>query len=78
MLQQTLQKNLVAIHDRLNAACRRAGRPRSEVTLVAVTKMVSANVAACLPALGVYHLGENRPQELCRKPRYCPPRFTGT
>jgi pyridoxal phosphate enzyme (YggS family) len=38
-----------------------------EVTLVAVTKTVPAEVAALLPALGVYDLGENRPQELWRK-----------
>jgi pyridoxal phosphate enzyme (YggS family) len=58
---------LAAIDERLRAACRRAGRSRNEVTLVAVTKSVSAEVAALLPELGVFHLGENRPQELWRK-----------
>jgi pyridoxal phosphate enzyme (YggS family) len=37
------------------------------VTLVAVTKTVSAEVAAVLPELGVVDLGESRPQELWRK-----------
>jgi pyridoxal phosphate enzyme (YggS family) len=66
-MMQMLQQNLASVEERLAAACRRAGRKRSEVTLVAVTKMVSAEVAALLPALGLYHLGENRPQELTRK-----------
>jgi len=67
MIEQILQKNLAVVEERLVAACRRAGRSRAEVTLVAVTKMVSADVAGCLAALGVHHLGENRPQELMRK-----------
>jgi PLP dependent protein len=64
---QILHQNLAAIEARLAAACRRAGRARSEITLVAVTKMVSAEVAAMLPVLGIHHLGENRSQELRRK-----------
>ncbi len=37
------------------------------MTLVAVTKTVSADIAACLPELGIRDLGESRPQELERK-----------
>jgi pyridoxal phosphate enzyme (YggS family) len=37
------------------------------VTLVAVTKTVSVEIAALLTELGAFHLGENRPQELWRK-----------
>jgi pyridoxal phosphate enzyme (YggS family) len=48
-------------------ACQRSGRPRAEVTLVAVTKTVSADVARMLLGLGVRDLGESRPQELWRK-----------
>jgi pyridoxal phosphate enzyme (YggS family) len=51
----------------MQAACRRAGRDPSTVTLVAVTKTVSIEVAAALHALGVANLGESRPQELWRK-----------
>ncbi|MGL4421108.1 MAG: YggS family pyridoxal phosphate-dependent enzyme [Gemmataceae bacterium] len=50
--------------ERLNAI--RADLPPT-VTLVAVTKTVSARVAGLLPGLGVTNLGENRPQELARK-----------
>jgi len=65
--RQRIADNLAAVEKRLSAACRRAGRARSEVTLVAVTKTVSTEVAALLPELGVHHLGESRPQELWRK-----------
>src|SRR5438132_373128 len=66
-LGATLAERLAAVEERLRAACRRAGRDRGEVTLVAVTKTVSAEVAALLPGLGVADLGESRPQELWRK-----------
>jgi pyridoxal phosphate enzyme (YggS family) len=65
--RETLAGRLAAVEERLRAACRRAGRERGEVTLVAVTKTVSAEVAALLPGLGVADLGESRPQELWRK-----------
>lgn len=63
----SLRRNLAAVEDRLTAACRRAGRRRADVTLVAVTKTVPVEAAALLPDLGVLDLGENRPQELWRK-----------
>jgi pyridoxal phosphate enzyme (YggS family) len=66
-LRATLADRLAAVEERLRAACRRAGRERGEVTLVAVTKTVSAEVAAQLHGLGVADLGESRPQELWRK-----------
>jgi PLP dependent protein len=66
-LRASLKGRLDAVEQRLAAACRRAGRQRGDVTLVAVTKTVSLKVAALLPALGVLALGESRPQELWRK-----------
>src|SRR5438132_5359327 len=66
-LQERLKDRLAAVEERIAAACARAGRSRSEVTLVAVTKTVSTELAACLPGLGVLDLGESRPQELWRK-----------
>lgn len=62
-----LHDNLAAVEERIAKACARAGRKRSEVTLVAVTKSVAPEIAALLPELGVRDLGENRPQELWRK-----------
>ncbi len=62
-----LVERLAEVEERLRAACRRAGRARSEVTLVAVTKTVSVETAALLPGLGACDLGESRPQELWHK-----------
>jgi pyridoxal phosphate enzyme (YggS family) len=62
-----LAARLAAVEERLSAACARAGRSRSDVTLVAVTKTVLPDVAAALHALGVVDLAENRPQELWHK-----------
>src|ERR1700691_4481650 len=64
---EKLRANLAAIEARIAAACVRAGRQRSEVTLVAVTKSVSVEVAALLIEIGVRDLGESRTQELWRK-----------
>jgi PLP dependent protein len=66
-LSATLATRLQAVERRLADACERTGRPRKDVTLVAVTKTVSAEVAEALHALGAQDLGENRPQELWRK-----------
>src|SRR5262249_4253453 len=72
-LASDLARRLGAVEDRITAACRRAGRPRAGVTLVAVTKTVSAEAAAALHGLGVADLGESRPQELWRKAADLPP-----
>ncbi len=69
---ERLRRNLAKVEERLQAACRRAGRDRKEITLVAVTKSVSAEIAALLPALGIVDLGESRPQELWRKAEALP------
>src|SRR5437879_4428386 len=71
-LREALGARLQVVEDRLRGACGRAGRARAEVTLVAVTKTVTPEVAALLPELGVWHLGENRPQELWRKEAILP------
>lgn len=65
-IAETVRQRLADVDSRISAACRRAGRRRDEVTLVAVTKTVSAEVASILPELGVVDLGESRPQELWR------------
>jgi pyridoxal phosphate enzyme (YggS family) len=66
-IRRTLTDRLAAVERRLRQACDRSGRPRDEVTLVAVTKTVSAATAGLLPALGIVDLGESRPQELWHK-----------
>src|SRR5262245_47279964 len=65
--QAILSDHVQAIDERIVTASKRSGRSRGDVTLVAVTKTVTAEVAALLPLLGVLDLGENRPQELWHK-----------
>lgn len=65
--RENLRANLESVEHRIQQACVRAGRSRADVTLVAVTKTVTAEIAAALVELGVVNLGENRPQELWRK-----------
>jgi hypothetical protein len=72
-LKGILAGRLQAVEKRIKAACRQCRRDRSEVTLVAVTKTVSAEIAALLPTLGVLDLGESRPQQLWRKAGLLPP-----
>lgn len=66
-LHDALEARVAAVTARIADACRRAGRDRGDVTLVAVTKAVSERVAYLLPDLGVGDLGESRPQELWKK-----------
>jgi pyridoxal phosphate enzyme (YggS family) len=66
-MRSFLADRLHAVEQRIQAACRRAGRLREAVTLVVVTKTVPVEAAALLPGLGILHLGESRPQELWRK-----------
>lgn len=62
-----LSERIASVRGRIADACRRSGRDPAGVTLVAVTKTVSARVAAAAAELGVADLGENRPQELWKK-----------
>ncbi len=62
-----LADRIASIRERIANACRRTGRDPAAVTLVAVTKTVSPEVAALAAELGVPNLGETRPQELWKK-----------
>ena len=64
-IEAVIRQRLVAIEERITAACRRAGRTREQVTLVVVTKTITPEIAAFLPELGVLDLGESRPQDTC-------------
>ncbi|CAN5314296.1 YggS family pyridoxal phosphate-dependent enzyme [soil metagenome] len=66
-LTDQLRSRLEVVEGHIDQACRRSGRPRSEVTLVAVTKTVQPEIAARLATLGIQDMGESRPQELWRK-----------
>ncbi len=55
-----IEENRRAVQRRIAAACKRSGRKPEDVTLVAVTKMVTAAEIAELYRLGVRDFGENR------------------
>jgi len=59
--------NLQSVRQRIEHACRRAGRDTQEVTLVAVTKTVGVGEVRELARLGQLAFGENRAQEMQRK-----------
>lgn len=62
-----VQDNYRQIDARVADACRRAGRSRDEVTLVAVSKTKPEERIRELMDIGVRDFGENKVQDLCRK-----------
>lgn len=65
--QARLRENLLAVREQMETAAIAAGRSPDDVTLVAVTKYVAAEVAWDLVAAGCHVLGESRPQQLWAK-----------
>jgi pyridoxal phosphate enzyme (YggS family) len=59
----SIADNVAAVEARIQAACRRAGRARDEITLVAVSKTFPAESISEALAAGVTNIGENRVQE---------------
>jgi hypothetical protein len=62
-----LKQNLEQVEATIEGACHRASRSRSEITLIAVTKMHPAAAIAAAAELGVTHVGENKVQEFDAK-----------
>ena len=62
-----LAANLEELEAEIAAACRRAGRARSEVELMAVSKTFPASTVTEAAALGLALFGENRVQEFAAK-----------
>ncbi len=62
-----LQQNIEKVEDAIQQACRRAGRSRSEVELMAVSKTYPAATITEAAALGLRQFGENRVQEFSEK-----------
>jgi PLP dependent protein len=66
-----LESRLVALRERVTAACGVAGRDPAEVTVVAITKTFPAGDVRLLWELGVRDVGENRDQEAAPKAAEC-------
>lgn len=62
-----LQENYSQVKARIRAACERAGRSRSEVTLIAVSKTKPASMIEEIYSYGQRDFGENKVQELTEK-----------
>ncbi|UWZ81980.1 YggS family pyridoxal phosphate-dependent enzyme [Occallatibacter riparius] len=65
--QAQLRENLERIESAIHDACRRAGRKRSEVELMAVSKTYPASTILEAARLGLRSFGENRVQEFAGK-----------
>lgn len=62
-----VKENLEAVEKRISEACRRAGRDRKEVTLVAVSKTKPVEMIQEAIECGIVDFGENKVQDLTEK-----------
>jgi len=62
-----LKDNLIEVEKKVQAACDRAGRDRSEVTLIAVSKTKPIEDLQEIYDAGARDFGENKVQEMCSK-----------
>lgn len=62
-----VKENLEQVEARIQAACTRAGRNRSEVTLVAVSKTKPVSMLEEVYGAGIREFGENKVQEMMDK-----------
>ena len=62
-----IQDNIARVEERIAAACRRSGRRREDVRLVAVSKTHPAESVRAAFAAGLRDFGENRVQEASAK-----------
>lgn len=62
-MTESIGSRLAVVEGRITAACERAGRSRSEVTLVVVSKTFPASAIDEVIAAGATDIGENKVQE---------------
>lgn len=67
-----LAENLKQVEENIAAACKRAGRKREEVTLIAVSKTKPISMLSEIYDCGIRDFGENKVQELCEKREQLP------
>lgn len=66
-LSSIIRERLDGVMQRMGWAAERAQRELSEITLVAVTKTLPAEIVVAAYEAGLRHFGENRPEELAQK-----------
>ncbi len=74
---EDLAERIDGIRERINAACRRAGRRQEEVVLVGVTKTFPVEVVQAAREAGLEHVSENKVQELLAKAEAAPGKISG-
>ena len=62
-----IRENIESVEERISGACRRAGRDRSEVHLICVTKTKPEEMLREAYEAGQRDFGENKEQEIVRK-----------
>ena len=62
-----LKEQLMQVEENIREACKRSGRKREDVTLIAVSKTKPVEMLQEAYAAGVRDFGENKAQELCEK-----------
>ncbi len=62
-----IKSNLIEIEKRIEDACKRAGRKREDVTLIAVSKTKPVSMLQEVYDCDIRHFGENKVQELTDK-----------
>ena len=67
-----LKENLTKVEENIQKACDKAGRKRSEVTLIAVSKTKPDEMLQEIYDEGIREFGENKVQEMCEKMELMP------
>ena len=67
-----LKENLTKVEENIQKACDKAGRKRSEVTLIAVSKTKPVEMLLEIYDEGIREFGENKVQEMCEKMELMP------
>ena len=62
-----VKENLASVEERVFNACKRAGRKREDVLLIAVSKTKPVEMIREVMETGVKDFGENKVQEMCSK-----------
>ena len=67
-----LKENLINVENNIMKACEKAGRNRSEVALIAVSKTKPVEMLQEVYDQGIRYFGENKVQEMCDKMEVMP------
>lgn len=67
-----IRENIIQVEENIGNACRRCGRDKGEVTLIAVSKTKPVSMLNEAYACGCRHFGENKVQELVEKQEIMP------